>query len=112
MPLPTITPETLEAYTPLFLQLGGGGLIGFAVGYAVKKLFKLLLVVAGLGLLSLLYLSYKGYVAVDWKKIGLTVKGLTEKLIGKGSGWIETLAGNLPFAGAFLVGLALGLKTG
>jgi len=105
-------PTGLDAYAPLIFQLGGGGLIGFAVGYAVKKLFKLLLVAAGLGLFGLLYLSYKGYVTVDWEKLGLAVKGWSEKLLGGSSGWLEALTGNLPFAGAFLVGLALGLKSG
>ena len=101
-------------YTPLVFQLGAGGLIGFMVGYAVKKLIKLLLVVGGLLMLLALYASHEGYISVDWKRIGVKVEELLAKYVGGGAAisLAETFARNLPFAGAFLAGLIAGLKAG
>jgi len=44
-----------EALTPLVYQLGVGGVIGFFVGYAIKKLTKLIAVIAGLIALLMIY---------------------------------------------------------
>lgn len=111
--LAEVIPE-LEGYVPLITQLGGGGIIGFVIGYAVKKLMKILLILAGLALAGLLYLSHLGYLTIHWEKISSTMEGWIEKLIvGEGlTGYTEIITANIPFAGAFLAGLALGLKAG
>jgi len=46
--------------------LVGGGLLGFAVGYALKKIIKLVFI--GLGLLILLigFLEYQRWITVNW----------------------------------------------
>ncbi len=104
----------LEAYTPLIMQLGGGGIIGFVIGYAIKKLMKILLVLGGLALLGLIYLSHLGFLTINWEKFGSATQNWIEKFTVDGglTGYTAIIAANLPFAGAFLVGLALGLKAG
>lgn len=48
------------------VPLIGGGLIGFATGYAMKKITKF--VIIGLGLLALLlgYLEYQKWISINW----------------------------------------------
>jgi len=48
------------------VPLVGGGLIGFAVGYALKKIAKF--VVIGIGLIALLiaYLEYQKWISANW----------------------------------------------
>ena len=104
----------LNTYGPLIAQLGGGGLIGFIMGYAVKKVLKILLVLAGIGLAGLLYLQYLGFLTVHWDKFGFTAQSWLDKIIS-GDGITEytnIISSNIPFAGAFLAGLAFGLKAG
>ena len=94
----------------LAIQLSTGGLLGFLAGFALKKLAKVLAVILGLFVLGLMVLNYYGVVRVDWS--GLI--GLGEEALK----WIEIryssiaafVLENLPFAGSFLVGFAIGLK--
>ena len=51
-----------EIITPVVSQLGLGGVGGFVVGFALKKLTKLFIVVIGLFVLALLYLSINGVI--------------------------------------------------
>ena len=104
----------LNTYGALITQLGGGGLIGFIMGYAIKKVLKILLVIAGIGLAGLLYLQYLGFLTVHWGKFGFTAQSWLDKIVS-GDGLTEyanIVSSNLPFAGAFLAGLALGLRAG
>ncbi|MGC2570189.1 MAG: FUN14 domain-containing protein [Candidatus Nitrosopolaris sp.] len=57
-----IDQSLISAGTPLV----GGGLLGFATGFAIKKITKL--VVIGLGLLMLIlgFLEYKHWILVNW----------------------------------------------
>jgi uncharacterized membrane protein (Fun14 family) len=44
----------------------GGGLIGFSVGWAIKKIMKLAFIAIGLLSLFLGYLEYKHWISVNW----------------------------------------------
>ena len=101
-------------YMPLIGQVAGGGVIGFIIGYAVKKIFKILLVLGGLALLGLLYLSYLGYLTINWKKFSSAMSTWIEKLTLTGglTGYAAVIASYLPFTGAFITGVVLGLKAG
>jgi uncharacterized membrane protein (Fun14 family) len=52
------------------LQFGGGGLVGFVIGYGLKKLAKLLMIIvgvlAGVGVLFLGVLSYLGIITINY----------------------------------------------
>ncbi|RLI75236.1 hypothetical protein DRP04_13695, partial [Archaeoglobales archaeon] len=50
-------------------QFGFGGGAGFVLGYALKKIFKVFLVLLGLYFLSLLYLARVGYIDVNYDKL-------------------------------------------
>jgi uncharacterized membrane protein (Fun14 family) len=55
--------------SPLAGTVGGGFLIGFVTGYAIKKLIKLAAVIVGLFIAALAYLQYQRILNVDWHKV-------------------------------------------
>jgi len=101
----------MDTLNVILVQLGIGGIGGFLVGYAVKKVAKILAVILGLGFLSLLYLSYKGIIQISYDKLLSEVeKGLG--FTGFGQSVILSIIANIPFATSFTVGFLLGLKKG
>jgi len=47
-------------------RLIGGGLIGFATGFAIKKIMKLAFIGLGLLALALAFFEYKHWISVNW----------------------------------------------
>jgi len=100
-----------EIVSPLAFQLGVGGVGGFIVGYALKKLSKLILVLIGLFVLALIYLSTQGVININYDSLWNALSGL----IGIGGSvfsWIIGVISLLPFAASFVAGFLLGLKLG
>jgi len=100
-----------DALTPIVYQLGVGGILGFIVGYAVKKLTKLIAVLAGLFSLLLIYLGYEGVISINYDKL----TEMLQKIMGtayQASNWLTVIVTNLPFAGSFIASVAVGLKVG
>ena len=100
-----------EIATPLVFQLGTGGVGGFVVGYAIKKVAKLIVVLIGICLLALIYLSSQGILSVNYDKLFDAVSGWLGGAAGT-VGWLTPIIAHLPFAGSFLVGFFLGFKMG
>lgn len=100
-----------ELLSPLVYQLGAGGILGFLAGYAIKKVVKIAAVIAGLFALALIYLGYTGVISVNYEKLTEATEGLIGDL-GGASQWVSPIIANLPFAGSFVAGAALGLKKG
>jgi len=92
-------------------QLGIGGIGGFIVGYTIKKISKLIVVLIGLFILFLLYLGTSGIININYEKLG---EALTSLFIfaGQAAAWLIGLISLLPFMGSFLTGFLLGFKLG
>jgi uncharacterized membrane protein (Fun14 family) len=54
---------------PFAGTVGGGFLIGFITGYAIKKVIKLAAVIVGLFIAALAYSEYQRILNVDWHKV-------------------------------------------
>ena len=54
---------------PFVSTVGFGGIVGFLVGFALKRIMKILAVIAGVFLAALLYLESQHIVNVNWDKI-------------------------------------------
>jgi uncharacterized membrane protein (Fun14 family) len=52
--------------TPLF-SFGGSSLLGFLAGYSLKRIIKIAAIIIGAFILGLAYLSYKGWINVQWQ---------------------------------------------
>ena len=100
-----------ELLTPIVYQLGIGGVLGFFVGYAVKKLTKLIAVFIGLIALLLIYLGYQGVVSINYDRLAEALQGFLGAA-GQVSTVLTPIVANLPFAGSFIAGTAVGLKLG
>ena len=97
--------------TPLITQLGVGGILGFCIGFAIKKVAKIAAAVIGLFALGLIYLETKGMISVDWLGVeawGNTALGSLIEMEGS----LGVVLANLPLAGGVLVGFGLGMKMG
>ena len=58
-----------EAFTSMSATIGGGFAGGLLIGYALKKVVKLIAVVIGLFIAGLAYLQYQQIAYFDWDKI-------------------------------------------
>ena len=96
--------------------MGSGGLIGFLVGFAVKRVFKILAVIAGVFFGSLMYLQSQNLISVNWDRLQemsqWTVTTLAHSLTDVGQ--ISTISGNLgiPLTGGLAAGFAFGVMKG
>ncbi|WP_198665521.1 FUN14 domain-containing protein [Thermus sediminis] len=104
----------LPDLTPYLGQVTFGGLAGYAVGYALKKVGRVLAILLGLLFVALQLLAQAGYVQVDWTRIQQDVEPFLQQP-GLQSLWerlLSTLTHNLPFGASFVGGLILGLRAG
>jgi len=104
--------ETMsELISPLAYQLGIGGIGGFIVGYSVKKISKLIVVLIGLSILALLYLGVSGIISINFGKLWEALSNFLF-FLGQVASWVVGLISVMPFAGSFLAGFLLGFKLG
>ncbi|MGB6533136.1 MAG: FUN14 domain-containing protein [Candidatus Nitrosopolaris sp.] len=54
---------------PFAGTVGGGFLIGFITGYAVKKVIKIAAIIVGLFIAAMSYFQYQRIINVDWEKV-------------------------------------------
>jgi len=92
-------------------QLGVGGIGGFIVGYAIKKISKLIIVLMGLFIIFLLYLGTSGIISINYEELWNALSSLLGR-VSQAAGWLVGLISLLPFMGSFLAGFLLGFKLG
>ncbi|TBH20483.1 FUN14 domain-containing protein [Thermus thermamylovorans] len=104
----------LPNLAPYLGQITFGGVAGYAVGYALKKVGRLLAILLGLLFVALQLLAQAGYVQVDWTRIQRDVEPFLQQpgLQGLWERLLATLTHNLPFGASFVGGLILGLRAG
>jgi uncharacterized membrane protein (Fun14 family) len=100
-----------EIVSPLAFQLGVGGVGGFIIGYALKKLSKLVLFLTGVFILALIYLSTRGIINVNYDALWNALSSLFGSASSAFS-WLVGVISVLPFAGSFIAGFLIGLKLG
>lgn len=92
-------------------QLGFGTIVGFAVGYAAKKVVKLLLIFLGLFFVALQYLAFQGFITINYQKFQQAFEALAGRMMDSPPIPAFITAG-IPFYGSFALGFALGFKKG
>ena len=95
---------------PFVSTIGFGGIVGFLVGFALKRIMKILAVIAGVFFAALLYLESQHIVNVNWDKIQTISNGVlttittttnaTSTTGGVGAGPIQAILGNNSTAAA------------
>jgi uncharacterized membrane protein (Fun14 family) len=107
--------------TSVAASVGVGGIAGFVIGYAIKKILKIVAVIVGLFFAALAYLASQGVITVHWDKIGSSstsaLVGLQNATIGATPGAADhvmmALANiGIPLTGSFAAAFAFGFMKG
>jgi uncharacterized membrane protein (Fun14 family) len=77
---------SIDIITPTAAIVGGGFFGGLLFGYAIKKVVKLIAVIAGLFLAGLAYLQYQHIASFDWNRI----EALVTTALGNATSQIST----------------------
>ena len=102
-------------------SVGFGGITGFLVGYAIKKVVKIILVIIGLLFVAFIALEYQKLITVNWTKIqsmGLTALGnVTSGHVSNyipGGDYLSSAMLNfgIPLTGGLTAGFILGFMKG
>lgn len=97
----------------LGIEVGGGAVIGGIIGFAFKKVAKVVAILVGLELALLKYLESQQIVTVDWERLtaGLVSVGETAQGADPPSAVISLLS-TLPVGAGFTGGFLLGFRKG
>jgi uncharacterized membrane protein (Fun14 family) len=92
---------------PFVSTIGFGGIAGFLVGFALKRIMKILAVIAGVFFAALLYLESQDIVNVNWDKLQIISNSILSTITttattnatstsggGIGVGSIQAILGN------------------
>jgi len=97
-----------DLLTNVLFPLSTGGAGGFLIGYATKKVVKILMFFLGLCSLSLFYLIHIGVIDIHSEKLAEA----TSSLLAQTTGFLSATTAYLPFSGSFAAGFALGIMKG
>jgi len=99
----------MDFIAPFVGTLGFGGLMGYAVGYAAKKVSKLVLIAIGIIFFVIQYLVYKHWAVVHWQPVAHEAgEGVKHASI---LFW-RIVTRNVSLGAGFIVGIVLGFKKG
>ena len=97
----------------LGLEVGGGAVIGGIIGFAAKKIAKIIAVLVGLELALFKFLETRGILAVNWDAISDTAANATNTATGaQPPSWMTSLLSALPVSAGFTGGFLIGFKKG
>ena len=65
----------IESFVPAAATMGGGFFVGVLIGYAIKKVIKIVAVIVGLFLAGLAYLQYYQIANINWNKLQTVSEG-------------------------------------
>ncbi|WP_224449904.1 FUN14 domain-containing protein [Haloprofundus salilacus] len=97
----------------LAVEAGTGTIIGAIVGFAAKKVAKIIAVLVGLELALFKFLESRGILTVDWDRLtaGLLKTG-ESATTGAPPDWVMTILSTLSISAGFTGGFLVGFKKG
>jgi uncharacterized membrane protein (Fun14 family) len=119
--------------TPLLGTVGFGGIAGFLVGFALKKIMKILAIIAGVFFAAVMFLQSQGLLNINWDKlqtvsepmISILTNNVTSTTGGIGLQTIQPINSSLsflpaaitanmglPLTGSAAMGFAIGMMKG
>ncbi len=94
----------------LAIEFGGGALIGGIIGYATKRIAKLLAVIIGVQLAAFRFLESKGIVIVDYDRLTYGLIATRDQV--QDPGWIVPIISTLSIGAGFVGGFWVGYRRG
>lgn len=104
MTIPTVNDSLL----PILFQIGIGGIGGFLIGYAMRKVIKVALIV-GVVVFSLIFLAYTDVINVDYSGLSETASSLVNA-VNPALNLLTPLFAHIPFIVSLVFGLFLGFR--
>jgi uncharacterized membrane protein (Fun14 family) len=97
----------------LGLEFGGGVVVGGLVGFAAKKLAKVVALLVGLQLALFKLLESREILTVDWGRLTAGLAGTAESAAsGTPPSWVMTILSMLSISAGFTGGFLLGFRRG
>ncbi|RMF31963.1 MAG: hypothetical protein D6752_01065 [Candidatus Nitrosothermus koennekii] len=98
-------------------QVAIGGIVGFFMGFAIKKITKIAIFALGFFFLILVYLEYQGFISINYDKITETIQNVEGDVINPDNitnalPFLQPFFLNIPSMAGFGAGFVLGLKKG
>ena len=99
--------------TQLGIEFGSGAAIGGIIGFAAKKLAKVIAVLVGIELALFKFLESRGILTVDWERLSSGVlKNAQPAATGAPPEWLSTILSTLSISAGFTGGFLAGFKKG
>jgi uncharacterized membrane protein (Fun14 family) len=119
----------IESFSPMVAEIGGGFFAGALIGFALKKVLKILAALVGLFFAVLAYLQYQQIVNINWERLQATSQNALTTLANattqisnhinnvtdSNSHTTSTLAISnfgIPLTGSMAMGFAMGFMKG
>lgn len=99
----------LELYSPTIFRLGFGFFLGFAVAFALRAAFKVVLLVVGGVFLLLIGLQMAGLISVNWDAMENIYTHTTAWLGTQTESFTAFLRGYIPSGGSAVAGFGVGM---
>ena len=97
----------------LGLEFGTGAVIGALIGFAAKKVAKIIAFIIGLELVVFKLLESRGILVVNWDRLGAAFMGAGEAATSATPpSWVATILSTLSIGAGFTGGFLLGFKKG
>ncbi|QKY21546.1 hypothetical protein B4589_014620 [Halolamina sp. CBA1230] len=98
-------------FQQLGVEAGSGGLIGALVGFAAKKVAKIIAVLIGIELALFKFLESREIITVDWEKLTSGLMGAGQDAAsGAPPSWVETVLSTISVSAGFTAGFYLGWR--
>jgi len=106
---PDADKSLLELYSPTIFRLGFGFFLGFAVAFALRAAFKIVLLVVGTVFLLLIGLQMAGLISVNWDAMQGIYDTSTTWLGTQTQSLTAFLRGYIPSGGSAVAGFGIGM---
>ena len=106
----------LDNFSSIVASVGGGFFGGMLIGYALKKVIKMLAIIVGLFLAGLAFLQYNQIASIKWDKIESTIIVLastTTTTINDNSASLAMMLNfGVPLTSSMSIGFTIGFMKG
>lgn len=97
----------------LGLEFGSSAVIGGLVGFAAKKIAKVIAVLVGVQLALFKWMESRGYLSVQWDKLSAGMLDASQAATaGEPPSWVMSILSTLSVSTGFSGGFLLGFKRG
>ena len=94
----------------LGIQMGGSALIGAVIGFAAKKVAKIIAIIIGLELMLFKFLESRGVLSVNWKRLTNASQTAADQGVQATQTFVETFVSTAGIGASFAGGFMLGFK--